>query len=411
MKRYVFGGAFDPPTAAHAEIIKTIASIMDKEKDQLIILITNNDEKSYHAPAAERMAMLEILLTETPTGIERDKIRVAFQHMRMADQLKSMTFDEVTPENTTVCIGLDQAEAIARGLWKDSDKIIEMVSFLVFSRTIKTPLVVLRDQLIYKAWEKAKYQIVPISSEGISSTAIRHNLESNPFMAMTLSKTTKEVDLMTFRSIYFHIFCKGLYGQNGPDFDNEMDAFLENYTKEKTLHIEWHKEGADPKELQEEMDKKFKEFMEQNGVSMEIKGYPEPSVTADIVAYTPSEEVLLIRRKNYPYKNYWALPGGFFDLADRDIAFTAARELKEETKVDLPPNVFRQIKTYAHCFDPRLRVVDVAFSVRIPPDQEDRITGADDAAEAKLWPIYDLPEMAFHHKTIIQDFLDKQRKH
>ena len=41
-------------------------------------------------------------------------------------------------------------------------------------------------------------------------------------------------------------------------------------------------------------------------------------------------QILLIKRKNQPYRNHWALPGGYLDQ-DETTAQGALRELKEET--------------------------------------------------------------------------------
>ncbi|MBT7950202.1 MAG: NUDIX hydrolase [Gammaproteobacteria bacterium] len=49
--------------------------------------------------------------------------------------------------------------------------------------------------------------------------------------------------------------------------------------------------------------------------------YPHPSVSTDIVIFTIQEEqlkVLLIRRLSDPFKNGWALPGGFVEI-DEDL--------------------------------------------------------------------------------------------
>jgi ADP-ribose pyrophosphatase YjhB (NUDIX family) len=72
--------------------------------------------------------------------------------------------------------------------------------------------------------------------------------------------------------------------------------------------------------------------------------YDRPSVTADIAAfslrtvksdaYRASPElklcVLLIRRGGHPFKDHWALPGGFLQRGET-IDECAFRELKEET--------------------------------------------------------------------------------
>ena len=78
----------------------------------------------------------------------------------------------------------------------------------------------------------------------------------------------------------------------------------------------------------------------------DISAFPRPSLTADIAIFAIRPEVetdrnyrrdpaldlslLLIRRGQFPYKNCWALPGGFV-RPDETINETAFRELKEET--------------------------------------------------------------------------------
>ena len=78
--------------------------------------------------------------------------------------------------------------------------------------------------------------------------------------------------------------------------------------------------------------------------------YPHPAVTADSVVFGydgKQLKVLLIRRgqekeaSTRAYVGFWALPGGFLDVEkDKTIAHTAARELKEETKLKLNPKEF-----------------------------------------------------------------------
>ena len=61
--------------------------------------------------------------------------------------------------------------------------------------------------------------------------------------------------------------------------------------------------------------------------------YPRPAVTVDIIVVRKinnSTEILLIERKNEPFKNQWALPGGFVDI-DEELEKAAYRELEEET--------------------------------------------------------------------------------
>lgn len=62
--------------------------------------------------------------------------------------------------------------------------------------------------------------------------------------------------------------------------------------------------------------------------------YPMPAITADVVVFNHKSgepvKVLLIKRKNEPYKDCWALPGGFMEI-DETLENCARRELYEET--------------------------------------------------------------------------------
>ncbi len=61
--------------------------------------------------------------------------------------------------------------------------------------------------------------------------------------------------------------------------------------------------------------------------------YPRPAVTVDAAVFRQSEkefEILLIERGNEPFKNGWALPGGFIDM-DETLEEAVVRELEEET--------------------------------------------------------------------------------
>lgn len=129
--------------------------------------------------------------------------------------------------------------------------------------------------------------------------------------------------------------------------------------------------------------------------------YPRPSVTADIAILSLDlQQVLLIRRGNDPFKGMWALPGGFFDMEDDDIACTARRELQEETGLaDIP--LYEVCTASRRDRDPRGRTVSVVFAAKVDPSQVRPLAG-DDAAEARWFPLADLPPLAFDHGEIMQ---------
>ena len=130
--------------------------------------------------------------------------------------------------------------------------------------------------------------------------------------------------------------------------------------------------------------------------------YPRPAVTTDAVIFAVEEDkkyVLLIKRGRPPYEGMWALPGGFLDY-DEELEDGVKRELEEET--GLTGIELKQIKAYgAVNRDPRHRTISVVFYGIT--DRRHEVKGMDDAAEAKWFPIDDLPSMAFDHEQILQD--------
>ncbi|QEG23857.1 NUDIX domain-containing protein [Mariniblastus fucicola] len=135
--------------------------------------------------------------------------------------------------------------------------------------------------------------------------------------------------------------------------------------------------------------------------------YPRPAVSADVVVFDSStDSILLIQRKKDPFAGSWALPGGFMEM-DEAADATAIRELKEETGLVVAQ--VEQIGAYSAVDrDPRGRVVTVAFMAEASTSES--IAAADDAADAKWFPVDDLPELAFDHSQIISDCFSKSDK-
>ncbi|MBS2009077.1 MAG: NUDIX hydrolase [Cyanobacteria bacterium SZAS TMP-1] len=126
-------------------------------------------------------------------------------------------------------------------------------------------------------------------------------------------------------------------------------------------------------------------------------------VTVDTVAFAVQEaqlEILLVKRKHDPYKNLWALPGGFLDEQDTTVEQAAARELLEETNVG---NVYlEQLFTFGDKGrDPRGRVVTVSYLALLRQDDLE-LKASSDASGVAWWPVMDLPKLAFDHRRIVE---------
>src|SRR3954468_12372163 len=85
-------------------------------------------------------------------------------------------------------------------------------------------------------------------------------------------------------------------------------------------------------------------------------------VTADAMVFSGSGanlQLLLIKRKNEPFKGMWAFPGGFVE-DDEDLEPAAIRELEEETGLKVP--ALQQLYTFGKPKrDPRGRTVSVVY--------------------------------------------------
>ena len=125
-------------------------------------------------------------------------------------------------------------------------------------------------------------------------------------------------------------------------------------------------------------------------------------VTVDVlVINNETDEILLIKRLNEPYKDCWALPGGFVD-ENEDLEQAARRELFEETNIET--DEMTQIGTFGKPYrDPRGHMISVAYQTNLNENQ--KVKAKDDAKEVKWFSIKDLPELAFDHLEIINSIL------
>ncbi len=131
--------------------------------------------------------------------------------------------------------------------------------------------------------------------------------------------------------------------------------------------------------------------------------YPRLMLTVDAAVYRQQNNqfsILLIKRKNNPFINHWALPGGFVDM-EETLEEAIKRELCEETSlknIDL-----KQFHTYGNLDrDPRGRTVSVVYYGFLK-DENRFIEAGDDAKDVKWFQLNDLPFLAFDHGKIIEE--------
>lgn len=135
------------------------------------------------------------------------------------------------------------------------------------------------------------------------------------------------------------------------------------------------------------------------------------SVAADAVVFSTTPEarenlmVLLVTRKNEPFKGARVFPGGFVN-EDESLMEASARELREETGLDSFP-VGQLAERSDIGRDPRGRVISFPFVFVVKDCPE--VVGADDAETAEWVKVEDLsfgPEdpgetLGFDHTNIL----------
>jgi len=160
--------------------------------------------------------------------------------------------------------------------------------------------------------------------------------------------------------------------------------------------------------------------------------YPQPSITCDVIVWDRrGDRVLLIKRKHAPFKDCWAIVGGFFNAEthaegqmDESIRDAAIRELKEEVNIDYYAdkgvNAMKQPLEGKHKYsisflciqdkpgrDPRGRVITMVYVLTIWDGVEGiDIKAQDDAAEVRWFQVRDVLEgkvaLAFDHLDSIR---------
>jgi len=129
--------------------------------------------------------------------------------------------------------------------------------------------------------------------------------------------------------------------------------------------------------------------------------YPRAALTVDCVVFGFDEgelKVLLIQRALEPFKNRWALPGGFVRV-NETLDEAARRELAEEA--GLKDVFLEQLYTFGGLDrDPRERVVSVAYYALVKL-LDHRAKAATDAVNAEWFPVSKLPRLAFDHAEIL----------
>jgi 8-oxo-dGTP diphosphatase len=128
------------------------------------------------------------------------------------------------------------------------------------------------------------------------------------------------------------------------------------------------------------------------------RGRP-PLLTVDAVVEREGK-ILLIKRGNPPFKESWALPGGFVEYGER-VEDAVVRELLEETGLRIMLKGLLGVYSEPGR-DPRGHVVSICYIA----EGEGEVREGSDAAEARFFKPeeIDFDNLAFDHKKIIEDY-------
>ena len=137
--------------------------------------------------------------------------------------------------------------------------------------------------------------------------------------------------------------------------------------------------------------------------------YQKPSVTVDIIIFTIKGreiKVLLVKRSLEPFKDMWAIPGGFIHI-NESLEEATKRELEEETGVK---DVYlEQLYSFGDPErDPRGRVITVSYFALINSEKI-KLKATTDVSEASWFSIKTLPKLAFDHKKILDYAIKRLR--
>ncbi len=134
-------------------------------------------------------------------------------------------------------------------------------------------------------------------------------------------------------------------------------------------------------------------------------------LTIDVVVFTIKDnklQALLTKRNKEPFKGRWAIPGGFIRLSE-NLDDAAMRILKEKT--DVEDIYLEQLYTFGDPLRyPNARVITCAYFALVKAEDVEHIFEKENLETVNWHDVYQLPDMAFDHKKIIDYSLQRTRE-
>lgn len=139
----------------------------------------------------------------------------------------------------------------------------------------------------------------------------------------------------------------------------------------------------------------------------EFHTYKNPSLAVDLVVFgyhNQSLSVLLLNRKDEPFKNGWTLPGGFLQM-EETLKQVCNRIM--HTKIGIENLYLEQLYSFDEpSRDPRGRVISIAHYALINPERFEIVAGKM-ANDVQWFPADRLPELGFDHALIFDQALQR----
>lgn len=183
-----------------------------------------------------------------------------------------------------------------------------------------------------------------------------------------------------------------------------FDAWLKgNVTLEKCVEILTRELKNSPEPSREASIQAFTELLKKIQEKPDPTENKRPEITVDAVIER-NDKILLIKRKNEPFKGCWGLPGGFVEYGE-STEDAIIREVKEEADLDISINALMSVYSKPGR-DPRGHVISICYKA----SATGREKGGTDASAAAFFTRTKIKALtlAFDHDEIIADYMESK---
>ena len=342
----LFGTSADPPTIAHQHILSWLAD----HYDLVAVYASDNPFKQHLASLQQRGEMLQLLIEEIDSPKDNLKLCQAISDRRSLNTLAKARQKWGEQVEFTLVIGSDLLTQLQS--WYRVKELLQEVKLLVMPRP-NYPIEVRDLQLLEQIG--AQFQVAQICLPSVSSTGYRQEREKN---AVTVK--------------------------------------VKNYIQEQQLYLMARK-GID-------IDKDDIDIDKINKIDL-----ADFRVGVDNIIFSVDTQhnrllVLLVKREDQPFLNYWSLPGTLVRRGE-SLEDAAHRILAEKIRVS---NLYlEQLYTFGGPNrDPResadsfgVRYLSVSYFALVRYEEAE----ISQALKGATWKTLDnIPPLAFDHNQILQ---------